>query len=595
VAVNQIVGVKSPERLSDMRSFLRGTPLARRLKTALALEQLEGRNLLSCPPISWCTDPSFTTPGYASGHVFFDTKGEANTMLQEPDGQILMGGWTAVSPENPNWGMIRMNLDGTLDPTFGNDGFVSFSISDNAVTETIKAMALQPADQMIVAVGATTPVPNEIQSLAVARFHGTGLNAGRPDVSFGGMNGDKPGTVTVRFMSAQGQLAYLSHATSVAIQNDGAILIGGFAEYTPNPIGERNYAFLRLLPDGSRDTSFGVNGEVTFRVDFGNEVRSVALLPPDRNGDQKIIFNGKNQSFYKQNAGNDFAIGRLEANGTVDADEFATDSPYPGIRFVDFSAGLAVHNADIEHNDASTGMVFQEIGGESRIVVVGETAYSPNGADYFRDFAITRLRPNGDIDLSFGPPGHGGRQIIDLKYADTAVTVDVQRQGPNADKLIIAGYAYHYDEPLALIGVRLDVNGAFDGMFQGNFSGIIGDGNHGRDIIVLPDDKFIVGGFHTTSETGGFAAIRFCANSTPCAADSRRPVMLDRLPERRRLDAQFVSSSDAIGATRGRRAVETSRDDSSPTSSTVVLSPRSPRPAPRLHDAGSDEIFEFFW
>ncbi len=82
-----------------------------------------------------------------------------------PDGRILVAGNSSVNGTGnaPNFAMARYNSNGTLDPTFDNDGI---AITDFAAVDRAYAMAVQ-ADGKIVLAGVSGT------DFALARYGGT--------------------------------------------------------------------------------------------------------------------------------------------------------------------------------------------------------------------------------------------------------------------------------------------------------------------------------------------------------------------------------------------------------------------------------------
>jgi len=121
---------------------------------------------------------------------------------------------------------------GSLDPTFAEGGITW-------LTQTANAVAIQP-DGKIIVVGSGAN-PNGRWGFALSRYRLDGTL----DASFSG-----DGEVRTPFPNG-------GRATSIAIQPDGRIVVGGTAETSDN---RSAFAFARYLPDGSLDPSFSGNG-----------------------------------------------------------------------------------------------------------------------------------------------------------------------------------------------------------------------------------------------------------------------------------------------------------------------------------------------
>lgn len=147
-----------------------------------------------------------------------------NAGLQQPDGKLLftgMAGWRFL--------LVRLNLDGSLDSTFGSNGIVVTS----STPSWADAMALQP-DGKIVIIGNETALNQGL----LARYNADGsLDASFGDHGFHYF----PETY---------------EGVAVAILPNGKILGALKAE-----VGSNVGVFLaQLLPDGQRDSSFGNEG-----------------------------------------------------------------------------------------------------------------------------------------------------------------------------------------------------------------------------------------------------------------------------------------------------------------------------------------------
>jgi uncharacterized delta-60 repeat protein len=180
------------------------------------------------------------------------TSNIVHALVVQSDGRILVGGEFAG-------GLLRLNSDGTVDPTFNP----APATGANAIVNSI---ALQE-DKIYIAGTFTTY--NGIARSGIARLN----SSGALDTTF------NPGT------GIGGTSAGLQ---TVLPQPDGRILIGGnFATYNSAPA----YNFLRLNNDGTRDNTFMPRGEIA-SPDAGNYVQPILLQP-----DSKIILGGQFTGF----------------------------------------------------------------------------------------------------------------------------------------------------------------------------------------------------------------------------------------------------------------------------------------------------------
>ncbi|HKP53934.1 MAG TPA: S-layer homology domain-containing protein [Chloroflexia bacterium] len=211
---------------------------------------------------------------------FGSTIEQANAVAIQPDGKILVGGYTGNGNSSNTYALARYNSDGSLDTSFDGDGKLttSFGLGDARLED----LAIQ-ADGKIVAAGSAGT--GSAASFAAARYN---LN-GSLDTSFSG-----DGMVTTGF--PQG-----GSADAVAIQADGKIVAAGLVAW---PF---DFAVLRYNSDGSLDSSFDGDGKVT--TDFGGTdlAHAVALQ-----ADGMIVAAGTRGY-------NDFALARYNSDGSLDA------------------------------------------------------------------------------------------------------------------------------------------------------------------------------------------------------------------------------------------------------------------------------------
>ena len=126
----------------------------------------------------------------------------ANAVLLQPNGNIVLAG---TGNGNQDFAVVRLNPDGSFDPTFDGDGIVGVNFGGKDVGW---AVALQSNGKLVVA-GATTT--GSVQSMALMR-----LNAdGALDTTF-----DFDGKKTIAFGGS-------AIANAVALQADGKIVLAG--------------------------------------------------------------------------------------------------------------------------------------------------------------------------------------------------------------------------------------------------------------------------------------------------------------------------------------------------------------------------------
>jgi uncharacterized delta-60 repeat protein len=235
------------------------------------------------------------------------------------------------------------------------------------------------------------------------------MNSGAVDISFGQFG------VTPIFGLHQGEAAV---AVAVRVDSAARILVaGGFIS------GPRSCVLARLLPDGSRDASFGANGIV--RQSIGNEVcwyNDVALQP-----DGKIVAFGEIDGHTEPRP----VLARYNSDGTLDS------------TFGD--TGLVVFEA----TPSRSGLALA-IDAEDRILVAGDGV----------GFYTRRYTPDGAVDATFGTSGFAESAYSDPW--DVAEDLSVQPDG----KIVVAGgVAPASSGPFQFGAVRYNIDGTKDSEF----------------------------------------------------------------------------------------------------------------------------------
>jgi uncharacterized delta-60 repeat protein len=176
-------------------------------------------------------------------------------MALQSDGKIIIVGKGFNQP-NSDAALIRLNSDGTLDTSFNGNGKIVTPIVGGTINEEVFAVAIQP-DGKIVAAG------HNGADFAVLRFNPNGSF----DTTF-----DSDGIATTSIGSQRDE------ASSVALQSDGKIVLGGFA----NSGSFNQAAIVRYNPDGSLDTTFDGDGKTTIDIEpFSSEDFKSVLVQSD--------------------------------------------------------------------------------------------------------------------------------------------------------------------------------------------------------------------------------------------------------------------------------------------------------------------------
>jgi len=396
-------------------------------------------------------DPLFGNGGKVTTDLGFGDIAAA--VVLQPDGKIIAAGSTGNPPD---FALVRYNLNGTLDPTFGVGGIVTTDFFGDA--ETLRDIELQN-DGKIVAVGSTRSTPTDPTVIALARYNPDGSL----DPTFG-----SGGEATA---SLPGLVFGVSAA---AIQSDGKIVVSGISAVF-NDNTDSSCFVARFNIDGSLDSSFA--GGIIIK-DFGGTVGNEAFADVTVQSDDKIVVAGTVPGINSQDL-HDFVTVRYNPNGSQDP-TFGSG----GIVITDLVGG--VDNA-----------VNVKVQPDGKILVAGP---SSSVSPFKYDFGVVRYNPNGSLDPTFG---NGGIVRTDISGTnDFAAALAVQPNG----KIIVVGSA---ESDFGL--VRYNPNGSLDPTFDGDGKVVTdfnSDVDGAQDVALQPDGKIVVSGFAKISSFD-FALARY--------------------------------------------------------------------------------------
>jgi uncharacterized delta-60 repeat protein len=208
-------------------------------------------------------DTTFGTDGKVTTAIGTDYD-EAYAIAIQADGKIVAAGYSH-NGSDADFALARYNSDGSLDTGFGTGGKVTTAIG--AGSDGAYAIAIQ-SDGKIVAAGYSHNGSNE--DFALARYN----TDGSLDTDFG-----TGGKVTTAIGSSY------DYALAIAIQVDGKIVAAGYSDIGSN---NADFALARYNTDGSLDTSFDTDGKVTTAIGSGHdEAYAIAIQ-----SDGKIVVAG---------------------------------------------------------------------------------------------------------------------------------------------------------------------------------------------------------------------------------------------------------------------------------------------------------------
>jgi uncharacterized delta-60 repeat protein len=362
------------------------------------------------------------------------------------------------------FGVARLLGGGALDTTFGSGGSGMVALSFGAGHDDEVSALVMQAGEYVLA-GESFADTNGNGNFAAARF----TSGGVLDTSFG-----NAGVASFDF-------AGQSSAQAVAIQPDGRIIAAG-----GNGGGAGSFALARYNPDGSLDPSFGSFGRVTTVVGLGASANAMQLQP-----DGRIVTAG--QYYYTNVNGNvfGFALARHNANGSLDTS---------------FGTGGKVTTSFGPFEDMATGLALQADG---KIVAVGSTLLDLIN-DVF-NIAVARYTTNGLLDTSFGGTGKVVTQVASGDSDANAVVI--QTDG----KILVGGSGQvGTNHNFALL--RFLPNGSLDNSF-GSFGRVTTDfgatsSSYGKALALQPDGKIILAGYVMSGSYSAVALARYNSDGT---------------------------------------------------------------------------------
>jgi uncharacterized delta-60 repeat protein len=300
-------------------------------------------------------------------------------MYFQPDGKLLA---LAYFPQDNNdIALLRYDLDGTLDQTFGNGGMVT---SDFGGNESASVAAFQPDGKIIIS---AIERDDNGSDFLIVRYNVDGS----VDNSFGDgghfrMNIDNEDQVQ-----------------SIAVAPDGKIVFAGTGYVFPPDFFGVYFDLLlfRLNPDGTLDDGFGDHGKLLYLRSNNNFMGQMQVL-----NNRKIVFTDFESP---DNSSYNLYLQRLNEDGSLDQ-TFGQNGRTP-------CNGSAIALQDDE-----------------KILLLGSKINDRNNTD----FTLTRFTQDGVADDSFGVNGmiiSSFTQLDNFLYYATVTGTDLFVAGSGADQM----------------------------------------------------------------------------------------------------------------------------------------------------------------
>lgn len=260
------------------------------------------------------------------------------------------------------------------------------------------------------------------------------------------------------------------------VQGDGKILMCGTRQ--SNPTSGADFFVVRYTADGQPDPDFSFDGSVTIDFTGVDGVDTAKAIALQADGRIVVVGTARTDAFSRSE---DFAIARLEPDGTLDA-TFGAGS---GKKIIPF---------DLDNGTGSDDVADVAVQADGRIVIAGTVKTAANG----RDFGVLRLLGDGTPDPAFNLTGKvtvGFDLAAGSSHDDVAYRVLIDP----AQRILVAGSANNGADALAtdFAVARLLANGQRDANFSADGRTTIAFdlGTTGSDIaygLALSDDAKIL-------------------------------------------------------------------------------------------------------
>jgi uncharacterized delta-60 repeat protein len=458
---NWFDNLKTSCGLSWLRPSRRLSPLRKRSFSPCfqAAEVFEERRLLSAGVL----DPTFGSGGLVSTTV--GGFGNVYAVATYPAGTANAGKVVAVGTATATKGthtynefaVVRYNLDGTLDTSFGGTGEVTTILTSVQQGGWARDVAIQPDGKVVVA-GEAFP------GFALVRYNADGSL----DTSFGSKG---TGIVVTSIGKNTSDAAY-----RLGLQTDGKIVVAG----TTN---SSTLALVRCTSSGALDSSFGTGGKVTTQFPS-----ALAIGGPSSTWIDLAIDTGS----LDPNAGKIVVATRLATTGLPDVlARYNTN----GSLDTSFAGG-----AGYETLSNLTIVPSVAIQADGRIIVAGNQGNGPMELD--------RLNADGSFDATFGSGGIVTVNLANSGYVAQDVTI------ASDGKILVAGLSPNTNgQGESFFVVRVNsADGSLDtGFGAGGVAVASGGSIFGTVGMALePDGGIVVAGSQRTSNGSG-ALARFLA------------------------------------------------------------------------------------
>ncbi len=299
---------------------------------------------------SGALDTSFGTGGIVTASLGPGDCYVKDILVQE-DGKLVMIGQCVDSTFMNNIVLFRLNTDGSIDSSFGSEGFTETDLGDH--TQDIATCGLLLADGKIL-VGGNTSFTGDFDDMLV-RYNSNGTI----DSAFG----------TDGLLVFSSPLSY-DLCNDIYLQYDGKILVTGGAF--------NQFVLYRLEADGSPDILFGTGGMATVEIETGSVAKALTMQ-----ADNKIVLAGYAA---RPDGYNDIALARFNGDAFVDAEQIENTFT------IRIAPNPCSDNITVSAKPDQPGIInYRMYGATGQMVFSGNEKYS--GMLFTRSFDLSALEP----------------------------------------------------------------------------------------------------------------------------------------------------------------------------------------------------------
>ena len=381
-------------------------------------------------------DINFNSSGYVTTHVKENGASKAADLIVLSDNSVIMVGNTYITPQR-YFSLVKYLDNGMPDNSFGENGIV---LLDIGLGDDYATCISKDNDEKLVVAGYS--FNGNYNDFSIARL----TSNGAIDETF-----CDSGMLVMPTGKSD------SYINDVKILADNSIIIAGKAFITDN----YDFTLYKLQPNGKPDSTFGVNGFVSFN--FGSsydEAIKVQLLENDKLLVGGTSFNGLT---------NDVTLARFTNTGTL-------DSTFNKVGF---------YSWDFE--ERTNTFSDMAVGSDGSIYVTGTTTIPGFYAAY-----ISKFSNDGVIDSTFASNGVLSYPIAEINTYGVSLYIDKSN-----DDVYTCGYSQLWGQDIIVVKFNnfgyLDSNFGTEGIWSYNFGNDVT--SKGCAVINLKSNgKIILGG-----------------------------------------------------------------------------------------------------